>query len=57
MIFIGLKPVPHINGCYQMKHGRKVEVKVEVINPKTIKITPVKSYNNGEPIIYSIILR
>ncbi|WP_186278790.1 hypothetical protein [Lysinibacillus sp. BW-2-10] len=31
-----------------MKHGRKVEVKVEVINPKTIKITPVKSYNNGE---------
>ena len=40
-----------------MKHGRKVEVKVEVINPKTIKITPVKSYNNGEPIIYSIILR
>ncbi|SOC13154.1 Ig-like domain-containing protein [Ureibacillus xyleni] len=30
------------------QHGSKVEVNVEVINSKSIKITPVKPYNNGE---------
>ncbi|TSI07379.1 hypothetical protein [Lysinibacillus sp. BW-2-10] len=30
------------------QHGREVDVKIEVMNPKIVEITPVKPYNYGQ---------
>ena len=30
------------------EHGTKIDVEIEMVNPKTVQITPIKPYQDGK---------